>query len=114
MAVIEIFETIPCCSSSIDKEVVRVSGIVSSLKQKGVEIIRYNLSKEPQAFVDNKIINDYITQHGVKMLPITLVDKEIAKLEAYPSSDEFSKWTGMEITEPAVEPEGKKSSCCCG
>lgn len=113
MILIEIFETVTCCSGGIDKEIIRISTTVNQLKQEGVEIIRHNLSDEPQAFVDNKVINDYIAEHGIEALPITIVNNEIAKLKVYPTSADFSEWTGVSIDESTVVSETKKCSCSC-
>ena len=113
MILIEIFETVACCSIGVDKEIVRLSSAIKNLKEEGVEIIRHNLSKEPQAFIDNKIINNYIAEHGIEELPITIVNNEIVKLNEYPTSADFSKWTGVAIDESTVEPDSKKCSCSC-
>ncbi len=113
MTLIEIFETVTCCSPGLDNELLRISSAVNNLKQKGVEITRHNLSKDPQAFMDNKVINDYIADHGVEALPITIVNNEIAKLKSYPTNDDFSKWTGIEIGESPVKPGNTNCSCGC-
>lgn len=86
---------------------------INALTKKGVSIIRYGLSSEPQAFVDNKKVNEFLKKEEVNVLPITLVDGEIVKTKAYPTDDEFAKWTGLSKDEFTGEAVAKKKGCCC-
>ena len=57
-----IFDPAMCCSTgvcgpSVNKELLRVSTVLNTLKNKGVLVERYNLTSNPQAFIDNKEIN---------------------------------------------------------
>lgn len=113
MKKIVIYDPAMCCSTgvcgpSVDKELLRVATVIETLKHKGADISRFNLSGQPQAFVDNHLISDYLKQNGPEILPITLVDGEVAKTKNYPTTEEFAQWTGLEIN---IKP--KKSSCCC-
>ncbi len=117
MKKIEIFEPAMCCSTglcgpSIDPELLRVSSVVSSLAEQGVDIKRFNLSSNPQEFVTNNLINECLAKDGVDVLPVTLVEGEIVKTKAYPSDIELATWSGASI--PKSEPEKKESSDCCG
>ncbi|WP_419055141.1 arsenite efflux transporter metallochaperone ArsD, partial [Phascolarctobacterium faecium] len=83
-----------CCSTglcgvSVDPELLRLSTVISSLQKNGVEITRYNLTSAPMAFVNNKEVNRLITEKGVEVLPITVVDGAIVKTKAYPTNDEI-------------------------
>lgn len=54
-----IFDPAMCCSTgvcgpSVNPELLRVATTINVLKNKGVIIERYNLSQNPQAFIDNK------------------------------------------------------------
>jgi hypothetical protein len=118
MKKIEIYDPAMCCSTgicgpSIDQELLRVATVVNSLAKKGVSITRYNLSSEPQAFIDNKKVNEYLIKEEVEILPITLVDGEVVKTKAYPTDDEFAEWTGLSKDEFIASP-AKESGCCCG
>jgi hypothetical protein len=113
MKKITIYDPAMCCSTgvcgaSVDKELLRVATVIETLKRKGAEISRFNLSSQPIAFVENQIINEYLKQHGPEILPITLVDGEITKTKVYPSNDEFAEWTGIKVS---FKP--KKAGCCC-
>lgn len=118
MSKIEIFDPAMCCSTglcgvSVDQELLRVATTINALTKKGVSIIRYGLSSEPQAFVDNKKVNEFLKKEEVNVLPITLVDGEIVKTKAYPTDDEFAKWTGLSKDEFTGEAVAKKKGCCC-
>ena len=57
-----IFDPAMCCSTGVcgpvvNPDLLRVSTALNRLKNKDIAIERYNLTSNPQAFVDNKIIN---------------------------------------------------------
>jgi len=63
MIKLEIFDPAMCCSTgvcgpSIDPELLRVSIIVNNLNKKGINVIRHNLSQEPQAFINNPLVSN--------------------------------------------------------
>lgn len=118
MSKIEIFDPAMCCSTglcgvSVDQELLRVATTINALTKKGVSIIRYGLSSEPQAFVENKKVNEFLMKEEVEVLPITIVDGEVVKTKSYPTDDEFAKWTGLSKEEFTGEPVAKKKGCCC-
>ncbi|MDS0526735.1 arsenite efflux transporter metallochaperone ArsD [Clostridium sp. SHJSY1] len=89
-----IFDPAMCCSTgvcgpSVNKELLRVATTINTLKNKGVEIERYNLSNNPQFFVDNKEINEILNTKGVDALPVIIVDGVIVKEGSYPTNEEF-------------------------
>ncbi|MBP2643764.1 MAG: Arsenical resistance operon trans-acting repressor ArsD [Firmicutes bacterium] len=114
MKKITIYDPAMCCSTgvcgaSVDTELLRVATVIETLNRKGADISRFNLSGQPQAFVENQLINDHLKQHGPEILPITLVDGQVAKTKSYPTNEEFAQWTGM-----AVNIKPKKTGCCGG
>ncbi len=97
MSKIEIFDPAMCCATglcgvSVDQELLRVATTINTLAKKGITVIRYGLSSEPQAFVDNKKINEYLMKEDVEILPLTLVNGEVVKTKQYPTDAEFAKW----------------------
>lgn len=113
MKKIVIYDPPMCCSTgvcgaSVDQELLRVATVVENLKQGGADISRFNLSGQPQAFVENRLINDYLQKNGPEILPITVVDGRIVKTERYPTNEEFSEWTGV-----AISTAPQKGGCCC-
>ncbi|AFV22441.1 Arsenical resistance operon trans-acting repressor ArsD [Methanolobus psychrophilus R15] len=89
-----IFDPAMCCSTGlcgpvIDPDLLRLSTAINNLQKKGIDIKRHNLSNDPQAFVDNKIINTILDREGVDVLPVTIVDDEVVKTKKYPTNEEL-------------------------
>ncbi|WP_404355717.1 arsenite efflux transporter metallochaperone ArsD [Methylotuvimicrobium sp. KM1] len=115
MKTIEIFDPALCCSSGVcgadvDEALVTFSADVDWLKQQGGNIVRYNLSQQPMAFVDNKVVNGFLVRSGEQGLPLVLVDGEIALAGRYPSREELARWCAIEAA-PA-ESKAAASACC--
>lgn len=97
-----IFDPAMCCSTgvcgpSVDENLLRVSTLLNRLEKKGIKVERYNLSSEPKAFIDNKIINNMLVDEGVDVLPITMIEGRVVKTKEYPTNEEFV--TFLEIPE---------------
>lgn len=112
MKKIAIYEPAMCCSTgvcgaSVDPELLRVATVIENLTRQGAKIERFNLSSQPNAFVENQLIRDYLKEHGTDILPITLLDGEVTKTKGYPTNEEFTQWTGLKIS------NSSKGGCCC-
>lgn len=95
-----IFEPAMCCSTgvcgpSVEPELLRISTVISNLKNNGVLVERYNLTSNPQIFVDNKEINRMLNTNGIEVLPVTMVDGNVVKIKAYPTDGEICKHLGV-------------------
>lgn len=112
-----IFEPAMCCSTgvcgpSVNFDLMRISTVLNNLTEKGIQVERYNLSDNPQSFIDNKKVNEIIKKDGVDFLPVTFVDGEIVKTKEYPSNEEIVKW--LDVPEKYIEnTESKGSEGCC-
>lgn len=105
-----IFDPAMCCSTgvcgpSVDKNLLRVSTVLNRLEKKGINVERHSLSSNPKIFVDNKIVNKFLVDEGVDVLPITIVDGEVVKTKEYPTNEEFVKF--LEIPEEYIMSELK-------
>jgi len=117
-----IFEPAMCCSTGIcgpgvDRQLLRVSSIINNLNKNGILVERYNVSSNPQMFVDNKTINEMLNNEGVEVLPVTMVDDVVVKTKIYPTDEEFSKLLDVPVTSlksVIKKPIIKKSSKDCG
>lgn len=113
-----IFDPAMCCSTGlcgpvIDMELLRVSTVLNNLEKNCVKVERYNLTNNPQAFVDNTIINEVLSRDGIDVLPVTVVDDKVVKTKSYPTNDEFLKF--LDVPESYLKAKGTletKSSCC--
>ena len=118
MSKIEIFDPAMCCATglcgvSVDPELLRVATLINTLTKKDVTVIRYGLSSEPQAFVDNKKVNEYLMKEDVEVLPITIVDGEVVKTKVYPTNEEFAQWAGLSMDEITTVVSTDDKDCCC-
>lgn len=115
-----IFDPAMCCSTgvcgpSVDKELLRVATVLNNLKNKGILIERYNLTNNPQIFVDNKEINNMLNIQGVDILPVTMVDGVVVKTKTYPSDEEFCNLLEVpaEYLRATVKLKPKSKGCGC-
>ena len=127
MKTIEIFDPAMCCptglcGTNIDPNLMRIAVIVDNLKKKGVKITRHNLKDEPIVYVSNTIVNDLLQSKGVEVLPITLVDGEVAVTGEYPTTRQMAEWSGVNldfmpiregITTQEEKPKNEQKNDCC-
>ncbi|MBA5851538.1 arsenite efflux transporter metallochaperone ArsD [Clostridium sp. cel8] len=112
-----IYDPAMCCSTgvcgpSVNRELLRVSVVLNNLKKKGIIVERYNLTNNPQAFVDNKSINELLNAEGPDILPVIMVDGKVVKTKGYPTNEEFCNL--LEIPESYIRAKVKLKSKDCG
>lgn len=93
---ITVYDPPMCCSTGVcgpspNKDLVRVAGDLDRLAKKGVEVIRYNLSQQPAAFIGGEI-GKLIKEKGLLFLPIIMVDGEVQLVGRYPTTEEMGSW----------------------
>lgn len=123
MKKMSIYEPAMCCSTGlcgvgVDPELLRISTVLNTLKQKGVEVSRCNLTSAPMEFVNNKAVNDFVNANGPDKLPVTLLDGNIIISGRYPTNAEFTKLlelpadllSGQDAQANTPKPSG---GCCC-
>ena len=120
-----IYEPAMCCSTglcgvSIDPELLRISTVISSLKNNGIEVIRFNLSSATQEFVKNGAVNKLMSDEGVEVLPITVLDDVIVKKGSYPTNDELihlldipRSYLGLEFPKASFTTKQGNGGCGC-
>ena len=97
MKTMKIYEPAMCCATGlcgvgVDPELLRISTVLNTLKQNGVEVRRFNLNSAPGEFVKNKTVTGYLRKFGPDKLPVTLVDGVVAIAGRYPTNREFTSW----------------------
>ena len=110
-----IFEPAMCCSTGlcgpgVDPELLRIATVINHLVAQGISVKRYNLNHNPEAFIQNAVINEFINQHGVEGLPVTIVDEKIIKTGAYLTNEEFCEILGISRLDLQV---GAAKKCHC-
>jgi hypothetical protein len=96
-----IYEPAMCCDTgicgpSVDPELLRISTAINNLRSNRILVERYNLSGNPQVFIDSKEINRMLNKDGIEILPVTMVDGKVVKTKAYPTNDEICKFLGVD------------------
>ena len=119
MKTMKIFEPAMCCPTGlcgvgVDPELLRVSTVLNTLKENGIEVQRYNLISDPQAFVDHKAVTEFLQKFGPDKLPVAMVDDFIVITGRYPSNEEFTSWLEAAPELLGVSSCCEDSSCCCG
>ncbi|HWH68577.1 MAG TPA: arsenite efflux transporter metallochaperone ArsD, partial [Candidatus Sulfotelmatobacter sp.] len=99
MTQVRIFERAMCCSTgvcgpNVDPLLVRFAADVDWLKAQGLDVERNNLSQGPAAFAASELVRDTMRQRGLKVLPLVLVDGQIAFEGAYPTRAELAARLG--------------------
>ena len=122
MKTIQVFDPALCCSSGVcgvelDQSLVNFAADVDWAKQGGALIERFNLAQQPMSFVENTVVKDMLALSGQGVLPLTLVDGQVALAGPYPSRDELSRW--LEKPQSAADQDEAFSTttgsgCCSG
>ena len=117
---IEIYDPAMCCSTgvcgpSVDPELVRIQEALRQIQKQlpEIQVQRYGLSAEPQAFVANTSVAELLKSEGPECLPLVYVDGALVCKGNYPANgqlQEILKQAGVEISLN----EKKKNSCGCG
>lgn len=102
MKKIEIFDPALCCPTglcgpNINPDLMRIAAAVEALKRKGVDIERHNLRDVPQLYVDNVVVNNFLKENGAEALPIILVDGKLEVTGKYPTNQQLTAWTGINL-----------------
>ena len=98
---IEIYDPPMCCSTgvcgpSVDPALVQFAADLEWLQGQGVEVLRYNLSQQPAAFVGEPIVKAALSAVGNDCLPITLVEGKVACMGRYLTRDLLARAVGVE------------------
>jgi hypothetical protein len=115
-----IFDPAMCCSTgvcgpSINPELLRITTVLNNLEKSGNKVQRFNLSNNPQAFIDNKKVNELLNKEGADVLPIIIVDDVIVMSKRYPTNKEFAEFLLVDesiISKIKVKVTSKKSGGC--
>ena len=117
MKTMKIYEPAMCCPTglcgvSVDPELLRISTVLNTLKQNGVEVQRFNLSNAPAEFVKSKPVTEYLQKFGPEKLPVATVEDMIVIAGRYPTNEEFTSW--LELSGDVLGCCEADASCCCG
>ncbi|MEI6278175.1 MAG: arsenite efflux transporter metallochaperone ArsD [Verrucomicrobiae bacterium] len=94
---ITVYDPAMCCSTGVcgpdvDPILPRVAGMLAQLKERGVQVGRYNLARQPMAFAQNSEVRELLDREGVEVLPVTFIDGEIVLKGRYPDQEMRAQW----------------------
>lgn len=89
-AVVEIFDPPMCCPTglcgpTLDQTLLDVSEMLLALQAAGVRVERYQMSSNPNAFLNNPDVMRLVREQQMAALPITVVHGQVLKAGAYPA-----------------------------
>lgn len=97
---IEVFDPAMCCTTGVcgpgvDPELARIATDLEWLKDKDVEVKRYNLAQDLAAFAANPTVKQALNSQGTKCLPLVLVDGLVVAQGEYPAREQLANLTGI-------------------
>lgn len=118
--VLKIYDPAMCCSSgvcgpSVDPVLAQFAGVLKFAgAQPGIQVERYNLGQEPQAFVENAQVKSMLGNGGEKRLPFIFINDQLWLQGQYPSKEELLD--ALKIKEKPgslpIAPAPETGSCC--
>ena len=123
MKKLEVFDPAMCCSTGVcgvdvDPVLVQFAADLQWVAEQGVEVRRYNLGQEPQAFAANPAVIKEM-EAGMERLPILVVDGSIVATGVYLSRAQLAQKLGIALAsedKPRIKVGGSccnpKSGCC--
>ncbi|MCJ7518787.1 MAG: arsenite efflux transporter metallochaperone ArsD [Anaerolineaceae bacterium] len=92
--IVEIFDPPMCCPTglcgpTLDQTLLDVNEMIMSLQSRGIPVQRYQISSDPNAFLNNKNVITLINERQMSALPITTLNGNVIKSGEYPSLKEI-------------------------
>ena len=117
MTKLAVYDPPMCCSTgvcgpAVDPVLPRVAADLDWLKRQGVEVERYNLAQQPQAFASNPTVTAALREYGNDCLPLVLVDGVIVSRGTYPDRHSLARLAGLDVVAEPETVKAKGPSCC--
>lgn len=120
MSTIQIFDPALCCSTGVcgtdvDQALVTFAADIEWARRQGASVERFNLAQQPTTFAMNAAVLKLLERSGQEILPVVLVDGEVAMAGRYPGRAELAQWAGLKVGH--IIPVATTSCCsdsdCC-
>lgn len=110
--ILEVFDPAMCCSTGVcgpdvDDSLTDFANDVKWLKSKGIDVQRFNLGQEPEAFKMNPAVLSRLKKEGTECLPLILINGELVAEGGYPDRHQLTEWLAIK---PKTEPDNGKGS----
>lgn len=100
MTKVEVFDPPMCCSTgvcgpNVDPQLARFAADLHWLANQGIQVERYTLSQQPQAFAANRLVKTALEVEGNQCLPLMLINGQVVSKGAYPVREELARLSGV-------------------
>lgn len=92
------------CGSDVDPDLISFAAMLVQLANQGIHIERYNLGKQPIAFVKNPVVKTLLENEGAAGLPLIFWDGEVRLKGRYPTTAERPDWIRAARAKEEVAP----------
>lgn len=97
---IEVYDPAMCCSTGVcgpdvDDSLSEFANDVKWMKSQGIEVNRFNLGQEPEAFKSNPVVITRLKKEGSDILPIIFINGERVSEGAYPDRNQLKSWLSL-------------------
>ena len=97
MKTLQVYDPPMCCATGIcgtevDPDLISFAGMLNQFGPRGIRVERYNLAKEPLAFVTNPVVKALLETEGTGVLPLIFWDGEVRLKGRYPNKAERLDW----------------------
>ena len=98
---LKIYDPAMCCSTGVcgpivDFSLVEFTGALKIAEKKGVEVQRYNLAQQPQAFMENEQVKNLLSEKGSDALPFIFTNDDLKVSGRYPTTIELFDLLGIQ------------------
>ncbi|MGV8910201.1 MAG: arsenite efflux transporter metallochaperone ArsD [Propionicimonas sp.] len=120
MVSVHVFEPALCCNTGVcgedvDQALVDFSADLDFFRSQGVDIARHNLANDPAAFVQNRVVTNFLAAAGSEGLPLVLVDEVTVLTGRYPTREMLARYAGLALAEPkTLTLATPAAQGCCG
>jgi hypothetical protein len=103
MATVKVFDPPMCCSSGVcgaepDVALARFAADLQWLEQQGVVVERFNLSQQPERFINEPAVLRAVNTGGTAALPVVMVDDQVIAERHYPGREQLAARLGLAAT----------------
>lgn len=116
---ISVYDPPMCCSTGlcgpgVDPQLLEVARYLRRFEAQGMQVERFNLAQQPEAFVQNPKVAGLMQAFGDQALPVILINGDILFYGHYPWRDEIvAALTELQKQEPSGTPN-TNGGCACG
>lgn len=114
---LRVFDPPQCCTTGVcgpdvNPALVQFAADLRWLASQGVEVERFNLAQQPEAFVAEPAVALAMNSIGTSVLPLLVVGGRVVSHGRYPLRDELPSLVREADENPAFSLDASPSTCC--